>query len=136
MEKIIFDKDISVFFVTASSFPDGILAAHQKLHSLIPFSMERKYLGLSRLNEQGEIIYKAAAGESHEGEGQALGCETIILKSGVYLSLLITDFMKDIPAIGNAFQELLAQPDLDPEGYCVEWYINDKDVKCMIRTTA
>jgi hypothetical protein len=23
--------------------------------------------------------------------------------------------------------------DLDPEGYCVEWYFNDRDVKCMIR---
>jgi hypothetical protein len=41
--------------------------------------------------------------------------------------------MKDIPAIGNTFQELLETPGIDPNGYCVEWYINDKDVICMIR---
>jgi hypothetical protein len=32
------DNDIKVFYVTATSFPNGILAPHQKLHALIPFS--------------------------------------------------------------------------------------------------
>ena len=45
----------------------------------------------------------------------------------------INNYMKDIPAIGNAFQQLTALPDIDAQGYCVEWYLNDKDVKCMVR---
>ena len=36
------EKDIKVFYVTATSFPQGIGEAAQKLHSLFPFSAERK----------------------------------------------------------------------------------------------
>jgi hypothetical protein len=37
-------------------------------------------------------------------------------------------------AIDRAFKELLEQPNLDPQGYCVEWYSsNEESVKCMIR---
>lgn len=41
--------------------------------------------------------------------------------------------MDDIPAIGKAFKELLAIPGIDPEGACVEWYLSNKDVQCMVR---
>jgi len=126
------EKDINVFCVTASSFPDGILEAHQKLHSLVPFSLERKYFGLSR-PENGIIVYKAAAQELQPGEGEKLNCETLVLKEGNYIDRTIHDYMKNIPEIGKTFQELLQTPGLDPQGYCVEWYISDKDVRCMIR---
>jgi len=35
MDSIFLAQDIKVFYVTATSFPDGIQAAYQKLHSLI-----------------------------------------------------------------------------------------------------
>lgn len=132
METTQLNEDIKVMYVTASSFPDGVLAAHQKLHAAIPFSTERKYFGLSR-PEGGAIIYKAAAEELKEGEGENLGFETMIIKKGNYITQTIYDFMKDIPAIGNTFQEMIKHPGIDPEGYCVEWYINQKDVQCMVR---
>jgi len=132
METITFNSDIKVLYITATSFPDGVLAAHEKLHSLLPFSKERKYFGISR-PENGVIVYKAAAEELNEGEAEKLNCDTLVLKKGKYISLTIHDYMKDIPAIGKAFTELLLHPDLDPKGYCVEWYLNDKDVQCMIR---
>jgi hypothetical protein len=132
METTVFEKNIKVFYVNAKSFPDGIAEAHQKLHTLIPFSKDRKYFGISR-PENGVIVYKAAAEEIKEGEAEKLNCDTLVLKKGDYISLIINDFMKDIPAIGKAFQKLLEQPDLDPQGYCVEWYFNGKDVKCMVR---
>jgi hypothetical protein len=28
---------------------------------------------------------------------------------------------------------LLTQPNIDPNGYCLEWYLNGKDVRCMVR---
>ncbi|HMH23581.1 MAG TPA: hypothetical protein VK563_17465 [Puia sp.] len=132
MQTMTLEKDINVFCVTASSFPDGILEAHQKLHSLVPFSLERKYFGLSR-PENGIIVYKAAAQELQPGEGEKLNCETLVLKEGNYIDRTIHDYMKNIPEIGKTFQELLQTPGLDPQGYCVEWYISDKDVRCMIR---
>jgi len=41
-------------------------------------------------------------------------------------------FMNDIPLIGKTFEKLLANPDIDSDGYCVEMYIA-KDVRCMDR---
>jgi hypothetical protein len=134
METITLDKDIQVIYVPAGSFPDGILEAHQKLHSLIPFSKERRYFGISR-PENGIIKYKAAAEEIIPGEGKKINCDTLVLKKGRYISLTLKDYMKDLQSIARAFQELLKHPELNPESYCVEWYLNDKDVKCMVRLT-
>lgn len=126
------DKDIKVFYITATSFPQGILGAHEKLHSLIPFSTERKYFGVSR-PENGAIVYRAAAEEINEGEAERLQCKTLVLKKGSYISLILNDYMKDLPAIERTFKQFLSHPGIDPQGYCVEWYLNNKDVKCMVR---
>jgi len=133
METITFDKDITVMYVTASSFPDGVLEAHQKLHALIPFTTDRRYFGVSRPENGGQIIYKAAAVELEPGEGGKLNLETLILKKGKYISLIIHDFMKDIPAIQKTFNLLISQSNIDPQGYCVEEYINQNDMLCMVR---
>jgi hypothetical protein len=132
METITIDNDIVLLCVTAASFPAGVMEAHQKLHSLIPFSEHRKYYGISR-PENGAIVYKAAAEELTPGEGKQLDCETVVLKKGKYISTVIHDYMKDLPSIGRAFEQLLAQPGLDPQGYCVEWYVSQTEVNCMIR---
>jgi len=133
METIKLEYDIKVMYVTAASFPSGVLAAHQKLHSLIPFSTERKYFGLSRPENGGDIVYKAAAEVLESGEVEKLNLEIITIKKGNYVSATLHDYMKDLPAIGNTFQQMIARPDIDPKGYCVEWYLSDKDVQCMVR---
>lgn len=133
MEIITIENDIPVLYITASSFPEGVMAAHQKLHALIPYSENRRYFGLSRPEDGGGIIYRAGAEALNPGEAGELGLEVITLKKGSYVSLLVENYMKDISSIGNAFQKLLAHPGLDPEGYCVEIYLNQKDVQCMIR---
>jgi hypothetical protein len=133
MEKIRIEKDINVFYVTAKSFPEGIQEAHQKLHALIPFSNDRKYFGISRPEQGSGIIYRAAAEELEQGEAERFKLETLVLKKGDYMSITIKDYAKDIMSIDRAFKELLALPDLDPQGYCVEWYYHGNDVRCMIR---
>jgi len=133
METMTLDNDIRAFYVAARSFPDGVLEAHQKLHSLVPLSTDRKYFGVSRPENGGGIAYKAAAEELQEGEAEQLNCPTLVLKKGKYICQAINDYMKNIPAIGSTFQQLLSNPDIDPDGYCLEWYLNDKDLKCMVR---
>ncbi|MES2457965.1 MAG: transcriptional regulator [Bacteroidota bacterium] len=133
METTTINQDIRAFYVTASSFPDGVLAAHQQLHAIVPFDEKRRYFGLSRPENDGGIVYHAAAEEIHPGEAEELGFKMLVLKKGTYVSVTIEDFMKDIPSIERAFKELLSYPQLDPEGYCVELYLNQKDVQCMIR---
>lgn len=134
METLRIDKDIKVFFVTAKPYPAGILEAHNKLHNLVPFSADRNYFGISRPEENGPIVYRAATEERSPGEAEKYKCGTLILKKGKYISLTVHDFRKNPQGIEQAFQKLLSNPDLDPQGYCVEWYENDKEaVKCMIR---
>ena len=133
METTQLENDLKVFYVTATSFPDGVKEAHEKLHSLIPSSKERKYFGVSRPENNSGIVYRAAAEEMEVGEAEKLNCNTLVLKKGKYISLTINDFMKDLPSIERAFKQLLTHPGIDPQGYCVEWYLNEKDVKCMIR---
>jgi predicted transcriptional regulator YdeE len=132
MENIKFDKDIVVIYIAASSFPDGVLAAHQNLHALFSSPASRRYFGISR-PENGEIQYKAAAEELETGEAEKSGLQTITLKKGDYHAITIHDYMKGIPSIQKAFDTLISQPDIDPEGYCVEEYINQNDMRCMIK---
>jgi predicted transcriptional regulator YdeE len=133
MENIILDSDIKVLCVKAKSFPDGIMDAHQKIHTLVSFSKERRYFGISHPGKKGAIVYRAAVEEKTEGEAKKLNLEELVIKNGQYTCLTINDYMNNLQKIGQAFDELTALPDIDPNGYCVEWYLNEKDVRCMFR---
>lgn len=134
METILIDKDIKIFYISASSFPEGIPAAMEKLHSLVSFSKDRKYISISRPENNEAIVYKAGATELQEGELSKHNLQSMIVKKGKYYFIDVHNFRKDVMAIANAFQKLIAQKDIDPQGYCVEWYSNtNESVKCMVR---
>lgn len=134
METVRIENDIRVFYITAESFPAGVLDAHNTLHALVPFSRRRKYFGISRPENSGDIVYRAGTEETRLNEGREYNCDTLILRKGNYITLPVTDFRDEPQRIEHAFQILLTHPDLDPQGYCVEWYLNDREeVKCMIR---
>jgi hypothetical protein len=133
METITIDHDIKIFYVNAESYPEGILDAHKKLHALVPFSSKRRYFGVSRPENNGKIVYRAAAEELEKGEAEKFGCKSLILKKGKYICETVEDFVKYPNAIETTFQKLLSHPDIDPEGYCVELYSNDRSMKCMVR---
>jgi len=134
METFILDTNINVLCVTAKSFPEGVMEAFDKLHSLVPFDEKRRLFGISRPNKQGKIIYKAALEELHQGEAEKVGCESFVIQKGKYIFLDRADFMKNLQSIGEAFHELISQSNIDPNGYCLEWYLNDnKDVRCLVR---
>lgn len=133
MESITIEKDIRVFYITATSFPAAVQAAYEALHAMVPFSTDRKYYGISRPEKDAGIVYRAAAEELYEGEGAKYGCETLVLKSGRYLSITLHDYLSDVQSISKAFQQILSQPGIDPHGYCVECYTGKQDVRCMVR---
>jgi hypothetical protein len=132
MEIYNLEKDISVFCITADSFPAGIQNAYDALYAKLPTKDGRKFFGLSWAIENGSIIYKAAVEESYDGEAEKLGCERFTIKKGKYISEFIPDYMKDVQGIGRIFKALLAQPGIDPKGYCLEIYAGAKDVWCMV----
>lgn len=135
MERFTLDENIKVFCVPAKSFPEGVLEAHQKLHGMVPYSQNRRYFGISR-PEDGKIAYKAAAEELIVGELKQHGLDEFNIGAGEYIYIVIKDYMQNIPAIGEAFNELTSQPDIAPNGYCIEWYLSDKEVKCMVKLKA
>jgi hypothetical protein len=132
MEKYWIDRDIRVFYVTATSFPEGVGGAFQKLFSFLPKPNERILYAISFPNERGQIIYKAAVEELFPGEGEQHGCETFLIKKGEYWSELLVDWRKDESSVGKTFQRLLKHPELDKNGYCLEIYLNEKDVRCLV----
>ena len=133
MDTINLENDIIVLCVTAKSFPEGISAAYETLHDLLPTSEGRNFYGISCPNEQDVIVYKAAVEQLYAGEAEKLKCETFVIRKGDYIGYTIRNFHEDIGSIGKAFHELLADSRIDPEGCCVEVYLNETDVQCMIR---
>ena len=132
MEEYYIDKDIKVFYVTATSFPKGVGGAFQKLLSFLRKPNERPLYAISSPNEKGIIIYKAAVEESFPGEGEQNGCETFVIKKGKYWGELLLDWRKDESSVGKTFQKLLKHPSLDKSGYCLEIYPNEKDIRCLV----
>jgi hypothetical protein len=132
MEQIQLYEDITVYFIQATSFPDGVLAAHEALHAMHAYDPKRRYFGVSR-PEHGKINYKAAAEEMNPGEYAGKGLGSLTIPKGTYQCVLIRDFMKNIPAIAHTFTDLILTPGLDPKTWCVEWYQGMNDVLCMVR---
>jgi hypothetical protein len=126
------EKEIVVFRIKATTFPEGVGAAHQKLHSLVEWSPSRHYFGVSRPGEQGSIVYWAAASELVADELGGHGLEKFIIEPGIYKYLDVHLYMQNISEIGHAFKRLTMLPDIDPNGYCLEWYMGT-DCRCMIK---
>lgn len=141
VEKITIDEDIHVIAVAAPFFPDGIGQAFDALHAVLEESPQRRIFGLSRPEQDGEIVYRAAAEALGEDEAEKVDFESITIKKGTYVSVTVPNFKQNVAAVGEAFQELMEVTNLDPEGYCVEWYdanlkgygTAEESVRCMIR---
>jgi len=133
MEKYQQKEDIALICLKAKTFPQGIMDAFNKLQESLPNCAERTWYGISRPNEQGEIIYKAAVTELSDNESEEAGFESFTVEKGIYLTEEIKNWQQNVQMIGETFNKLLEDPQLDMESSCVEWYKTDKDVLCMVK---
>lgn len=134
MEIFNMEQPVNVICVTATSFPESIGAAWNKLHGLFNNITDRTYYGLSCGDGKNGIIYKAAAREKFDGEAEQLGCEGFTIRAGNYLGAVLKNWKKDETIIGRTFQQLLKDERIDHEaGYCLEIYLNEQDVQCMVK---
>src|ERR1700712_5502713 len=124
--------ELNILYVTASSFPNGIDAAFDKLKKVLPDGRTLTLFGISKPDEHGEIIYKAGVLENNANEAKAYGLETFVLQKGDYLCQTVDNWENNVADIGRTFMALLKDPRLDPATYCIEWYKGD-DVMCMIK---
>lgn len=132
MEEYYLDKAVKTFCIPAESFPVGIKAAYEKLHALLPSVEGRNFYGISWSIGNGTIMYKAAVEELYEGEGEKYGCENFIIRKGKYISKLLNGWQKEEDIVGKTFMQLLSTPGILDDGYCVEIYLNEKDMRCMV----
>jgi hypothetical protein len=133
MEPYHLDHDIRLCCIPAKSFPDGVMAAFEKLMTIFPDQQgKRRLFGISWPDGKGSMVYKAAVEERYRGEAEKLGMEAYLLKSGEYLSTVVHNFMNDIPSIGKAFQLLVEAPGVHPNTVGVEEYVSNTDVRCMV----
>ena len=130
MEEKNIKNDITALCVTASSFPEGIADAFEQIYSLMP-SKNRLLIGISKPNQEGNIIYKAGF-ELLEGESSVKGLEEIVIPSGNYLCHSVKGFAENPLLIKNAFDSLLQDARLDPNGFCLELYMKPDEVWCMV----
>ncbi len=136
MEKYILKEEVKIICVQAKSFPNGIQAAFNSLEKVFPDVMSRDFYGISCKNREGHIIYKAAVSELEDGEAEKAGLESFRVPKGEYLAETIVDWRKNVESIGDAFLRLLADPRLDTNFPCVEWYRSLDEVMCMIKINA
>ncbi|WP_207533422.1 hypothetical protein [Desertivirga arenae] len=133
MEKLVLTESIDLFCIRAKSFPEGIKDAFDTLSNLLTdSSSERIFYGISYPDEKGSIVYKAAVEQKAEEDLDKAELEKFTIPSGIYLTEKIEDFMHNIPAIGDCFMRLLANPEID-RFPCIEWYNNSKDVICLVK---
>ena len=86
METYRIEKDITVVCLAATSFPDGVEAAHAELHKRLPQNNKRIFYGISYSDGNEGIIYKAPAEQLTEDEAKQLGLETFVIRKGEYMS--------------------------------------------------
>lgn len=132
MEKYKIEQDIKLFYVQAESFPLGVGAAFKKLNELTGHEKDRLLYGISFPDGAGSIVYRAAVEETFPGEAEKAGCPIFVVRKGDYISAYLSDWKRDESIIGRTFQELLRDPHIDKQGYCLEIYPNEKDVRCLV----
>ena len=135
MEQFIITHDIEVVSLTAPQFPNDIPATFEKLHALISDNPNRRYFGISHPDKTGTIQYKACAEILPSDDFTKTDLQHYTIVAGNFAAIYIVNHFKDDNCIGDAFQELLKHPNLDPNAYCLEVYksYTDLDVHCMVR---
>ncbi|UYQ93407.1 hypothetical protein MKQ68_25325 [Chitinophaga horti] len=126
------DQDITVFYRDVPSFPAGIKEAFDELYEKFE---GRNYYGLSHMDVDGRVIYKAAA-EGTLQEAAQYGYGTTSIPKGDWLTEKVTDWMSKTDSIKDVFGQLMNDPRFDPAYECVEWYVSDDEMWCMVRCSA
>jgi len=133
METYDLKNDLKVFGKEVTTFPLGISDAFSVLMKLIPNGPQRAYFGISHMDNNGKIIYKATVGEKYEGEAEKYDCDRYIVEKGEYLAVTIMDWRKNLECIKDVFHDMMEDDRADKTKPVVEWYKTDIEMLCLVR---
>jgi hypothetical protein len=133
IEIFILKEDLKVLGFQVQDCISGIGEAFETLVNMLPGGFTRSYYGISEMGEDG-MIYRAAALENYEGEAEKYNCKQFTIEKGEYLAVTLYNWRKNLNAIKEIFTGLHLDPRVDPSKSCVEWYKNDEEMVCMIKS--
>ncbi len=133
MDSLILGEDIHVAYISTTGSRENIIKANEEMKGHFSDLQERRKFGISTFDDQAISLYKAAV-EATPAESEALGLQSLIIKHGAYMGFYITDYHNDPDAIAEAFKLLKGQQGADPNADCIQWYIGEDDVKCLVRS--
>jgi predicted transcriptional regulator YdeE len=133
MQPYTLNEDVKVICQTVDSFPFGIKEAFDAL--IASFGMAgREFYGISYMDEECQIIYKVAVSAFNDDEELKPGYEPFTIRKGNYLSETLKNWMAKTDKIKDIFGVLMEDPSYDNSSPCVEWYRNDGEMLCMVKS--
>jgi hypothetical protein len=134
MEKYILQCDLKVFGVQVKTFPVGIDEAfYELIKKTDDCAGERNYYGVSSMDYDGEIIYKAVAEEKYTDEAEKFNYEQTTIEKGEYFFTILKGWSSKKHCIKDIFHEMMKDERVDKTKPCVEWYKNDDEMLCMVK---
>ncbi len=129
MEKITLNESIPVVCVTATSFPDGIMEAYEKLYRKVKNHTGRTTYGISTFSN-GNLIYKAAFSHMDDDDISEMSLESDVISKGEYIAETIKNFEKHRDKFQPTFKKL-GDSKYKTGMPGIEWY-QGNNVKCML----
>ena len=112
------------------------MEAWKQLHKKFPPATHRRFFGISWENKDHIIQYLAAAERLPEEESKKIELESFIIPKGPYRSQWIRNYNEHHSEFGRVFAEMLKDPELDPDGLCLEIYEGTEDARCLVKLKA
>ncbi len=129
-------NDIPVFEFQLKTFPSGISEAFDELIKKTgDIAGDRSYFGIIKPGNEGKTCYFVAAEEKEPGEAEKFNYDTYTIESGEYLITRINDWRTKTGSIKDVFHEIFQDSRVDKKMPCVEWYKNENEMLCMVKTT-
>lgn len=134
METLTFEDNIKVFGKEVPTFPAGIDDAFTELiNATGDVAGKRNYYGISYMNNDGKIIYKAAAEEKYTGEAEQYHYTTSTIEKGKYYYKKVEDWRSKTNCINQVFHEIMQDNRVNKHTPAIELYKNDDEMLCMVK---
>jgi len=136
METFIIKKNIETFGFQVKTFPEGIGEAFDSLIEMVPEGLNRSYYGISYMTPDNKVVYIAAVEEKNKGEAERNKCERYTIEQGKYLAVTVKDWRQKTDTIKDVFHGMMHEKNIDRSKPCVEWYKNDDEMLCMVKSNS
>lgn len=126
-------EDLPVMGIEVADFPNGIKEGFDSL--MKTFGKERAYYGISWLDEGDKVRYYAMAEEAFPGERKRYNYELLIIEKGEYHAETVHNWLSKTDCIKDVFHSLMPNNKPDKNHPCIEWYISDEEMVCMVKAS-